>query len=763
MVVGLVLLAGCTPEPGGERPPTAAPPVTAFATLAGQPGPGASDAVEAAAAAGNDVVAVGRVDSWRSLPTFRLSRDGGQSWQEGSLLPDALAATPLPSYELPQVVVHGSGAHARWVALGAESRAVAWTSADGLVWDRTELPREVADPDLDDVSGIAAGDGGFVAVGSRTVGGHDSPVVWTSPDGRSWERHDLGGRGWLSSVAVRGRTAVAVGASHIPGDARAWRSVDLGRTWSAVRVPRPPHDDDFSRALRSVSASGVGFVALGQAAIDDGWRPTLYVSTDGSRWTYDASARGLARDPDAYGSALPPDDDGVVATERLATFRTTRLWRRAGRGWISATTPADDVKARVNDMPTAVVRTASGWVVVVEEEDNGRTRGRLWFSADGYRFADTEVPASRHAQAADRPESLVLAGGRTYAVGASAGRPAVWTVGSPGAPAPGVVLENDTRFDEDGATGRAGQLLVWGSDLGGNSRFATVWTSPDGRRFTRTRAGTFGRTTTFGYSDINQVRRLGSRWVAVGEQSTNGPAARSALIATSADGTSWTPARPGPGRTTDDETGDEVTALLGAGGHVRAAYDVVVSGSRTLVVGEAAESGEVQPAVWRARTSHGRETWSLQRLPLRGYDSATMTRAAGHDAEVVVLGTARPHGSTVDVLYVWVSEDHGDHWSSAPLPLGGVDAAHLGRGGLVRVDGAYVVSATLTDDHGQPLAWRSGDARSWEPLPLQTLPGTAADDRSVVDLTSDGGAVVGLVRVRDEQGSGTSVFRQEIG
>jgi hypothetical protein len=83
------------------------------------------------------------------------------------------------------------------VAIGdAEGRAAAWSSNDLATW--TESPSFGEDVFLGAISNVR---GTFVIAGRR----RDRPVVWSSPDGRSWASTDLptSGSGAAEAAVVR--------------------------------------------------------------------------------------------------------------------------------------------------------------------------------------------------------------------------------------------------------------------------------------------------------------------------------------------------------------------------------------------------------------------------------------------------------------------------------------------------------------------------------------------------------------------------------
>jgi hypothetical protein len=139
--------------------------------------------------------------------------------------------------------------------------------------------------------------GGFVLVGEEaplptgTVDG----VVWTSPDGRHWQRISNADRTFggaeIRSVAARGSTLVAVGVSRVNDQAQtltppiglAWTSPD-GTHWQRV----PDGAQVLGRLVLAGIASGPGgFVAYGHDLT--GAQVVLY-SKDGVTWERDSAS-----------------------------------------------------------------------------------------------------------------------------------------------------------------------------------------------------------------------------------------------------------------------------------------------------------------------------------------------------------------------------------------------------------------------------------------------------------------------------------------
>jgi hypothetical protein len=150
------------------------------------------------------------------------------------------------------------------------TRAVVWTSVDGITWSRLGLGDAVIDGIA--MQSVTTSGPGFVAVGSAPFRGGSIAAVWTSPDGFDWSsapytRKVFGdGVGYerveMASVTAGGPGLVAVGGPE--SAVLVWTSVD-GRTWSQL-----PPDADFigpgDQSVRSVIAGGPGLVAVGTEA-----------------------------------------------------------------------------------------------------------------------------------------------------------------------------------------------------------------------------------------------------------------------------------------------------------------------------------------------------------------------------------------------------------------------------------------------------------------------------------------------------------------
>jgi hypothetical protein len=126
------------------------------------------------------------------------------------------------------------------------SQPAVWTSTDGQKWQLQTLPVPAATRTMSHrLVAVTHGGPGLVAVGLARDGERSLPIVWTSPDGRTWQpggTPKLQGSTSLSldSVVSTGSTLVAFGksgpAAGSTGDLAAWTSTDA-RTWRPLPIP----------------------------------------------------------------------------------------------------------------------------------------------------------------------------------------------------------------------------------------------------------------------------------------------------------------------------------------------------------------------------------------------------------------------------------------------------------------------------------------------------------------------------------------------
>ncbi len=244
-------------------------------------------AVNSITANGSDQVAVG---SANGFPATWFSADAGTTWFRGT----GATANVLNRAGLAQLtgVAHGA---AGWVAVGGEQAGAAQhpvvvTSAAGRSWLSADSTRPFTGTGLF-TSAVAAGPAGYVIVGRQVSGGRTVAAAWWSTGRAGWQRATDAVPGALDQVGANrqmlavtagagGFTAVGSAGSH----PAAWTSVN-GRTWRAVTLDLP--SSSVRAQLSYVTVNGRTLVAAGTATTAAGRTdPFAAVSKDGGiTWT----------------------------------------------------------------------------------------------------------------------------------------------------------------------------------------------------------------------------------------------------------------------------------------------------------------------------------------------------------------------------------------------------------------------------------------------------------------------------------------------
>jgi hypothetical protein len=329
-----------------------APPAFAGATLAGYSGQRGPVSVASMQMVGGVALAVGAADGHPAI--WRRAANGTWTLESAATLGAVAGQASLTSAAYGQ---------AGWIAVGAASvggttQPVVLASADGVTWQPVAALEALAGKGTQFL-GIAAGHGGYVAVGRQMIGGRIFAVLWYSADLRSWTMDSNGGLdGRLAASAVSAVAAtedgfVAVG-SHGAGQA-IWTSPD-GKHWSPIGVNVPP--GAHSATLNSVAASGSRVVAAGYADTPAGDVPVLVVSVDGG-----AHWRQLVLPaPDGLGviTALTATPDGFTAAGlagKRGSVRTVTWTSQDALTWSRPTQTTDSEITALAAVGTDVIGT----------------------------------------------------------------------------------------------------------------------------------------------------------------------------------------------------------------------------------------------------------------------------------------------------------------------------------------------------------------------------------------------------------------------
>jgi hypothetical protein len=776
---GLALIAGAIAsiaiaQPGPARPAFGlVTPYPAVALADGEfaapaAAPGVLPSLTGLAGAGKTIVAVGSQGTGPlSLPLILDSQNGGRAWARANLGNSGAAFGPSA---MPVLIVRGRDS---WLALGQHS---AWTSVDGRVWQAA--PGVPLSPG-DKILGLARTHSGFIAVGENVPGragsGVPSPVLWTSADGRAWQREsgatltlgdsgklDAGGGTMMSLRWAAYRAGIIIVGGEISrpvvkhrgkhkvianvGTPALWRSNNDGVTWHPVKLPA---SHGGTTGLAGLAATGSAFVAVRPGRTLIGRRDAVaYVSRTGGTWRY-AGRLTSGRPAPLRVLAVAASGHAFVVSATTGAARVAFVSTR-GRGWHET---ADQGAAA--SMSVAAVTVGPGSVVVTagsRHRPGSRAAGTSpYLLLTGARVRRTLV--GQAALAAGTAEvtvnSLAAAGGEQVAAGSAGRAPALWsasdghwvpsTVSAPAAWRPGSLTSVVHGSAGWLAVGNAGPSvppapLAQPAPPGPASPAArsagVVMTSADGRTWlpeVTTQPLTAPGTT------LAQAAAGPPGYVVVGSAATPGGGPGVAAWY-SAGLSTWA-------RATITGAGP-----AGAGGRM---LGVTAARPGFVAVGSSGSA----PAIWASPTG---SDWRLTRLPFpAGAASAVLTQVAAVGGRVVAVGdasrtTAAGQHVADTVPFAAVSGDDGRTWREVILRAPAGPAAFT----ALTAAGSGFVAAGLSGVPGNQavLAWWSPDGLSWHggeevagPLPGRGVQQLAA-------LSAASGAVTGAGYVVTQSG-----------
>jgi hypothetical protein len=297
---------------------------------------------------------------------------------------------------------------ARTIDQGGIFRAAVWLSRDGRAWERVPYSPIFDGARFNDV---AATEQGFVIVGADyrapALQGKPRGAIWTSQDGRAWQRvpdgpiFDIGGyldtgeepgSGGPRRVISSGAAILAVGAvcndNGLGCRPAFWSSPD-GSTWDRVVLEEP------NTTASEVVTTPRGFVAVGSASNTDGCgvglppcKALVFTSTDGRSWQrHEVKVPDRSNAPDAFTDALAIGDrilaisielDGqkqVPSTEPIIDATGAGFWSSGdGVNW----TPMDGIPHDFGPSSYQPIAAGPDRVVIV-----GDLNGRIAVSPKG--------------------------------------------------------------------------------------------------------------------------------------------------------------------------------------------------------------------------------------------------------------------------------------------------------------------------------------------------------------------------------------------
>jgi hypothetical protein len=247
--------------------------------------------------------------------------------------------------------------------------------------------------------------------------------------------------------------------------------------------------------------------------------------------------------------------------------------------------------------------------------------------------------------------------------------------------------------------------------VGSVSPEAAIWTSDDGRTWTRAEIET-----TRADDEVmvaTGVAELDGRLVAIGSWGATNTDQAAWITWTSEDGgATWTESREGP------------TPL---------ALRAITAGGPEFVAAGWDYAGTTPFDAWMAVSPDGND-W--ERLP-QTFEAAEIHSVVVRDGRIVAAGSQR--GGSGQVAIVWFSDDDGSSWSQVEAPSHGpsMEIQELVSFG----DGLIAVGGALETG---PAAWLSPDGERWERFEFGQ--GAVAD---AVAALEDGVVVVGNIAAQD--------------
>lgn len=290
---------------------------------------------------GSQWIAAGSRFQDTAVIAFWKSEDGA-TWTTSAELPMSELVGRVSPFEADGQVTALVEAGERFLAFAhiwdqsGNDGLVALTSSDGSNWSPLDTG---AFSIRGDVNAVTKGTGGWIAVGREVGAGIDpgeSPAMWRSTDGLTWERIDLRGTALDTSGVlydiVHGESGwVTVGHSPIDNgfaQATAWTSSD-GEHWTQVLLPSVAYEvlpgfgvtesgPCISDAY-TVTAGPAGYVAAGDCVPIEAPEvmTTAWSSVDGLEWTQSTEIEGVFDEPASIVGAVATDSGYALAGWRL--------------------------------------------------------------------------------------------------------------------------------------------------------------------------------------------------------------------------------------------------------------------------------------------------------------------------------------------------------------------------------------------------------------------------------------------------------------
>jgi hypothetical protein len=672
------------------------------------------------------------------------SADDGRSWERSDVEPAHKGVNEVMSAG--QRDADGNLVAVGWVGDEPESDAAIWryrAAGDDKGWTLS-TPKAMAGDHEQWAFDVASNETGILVAGGENAWGEVRPRLWFSADGEAWQSVDAGAGGpfdatgdeSIRDIAAVGNGFVAVGSTT--GDAQdgaAWFSAD-GTTWS--RVEAPSLGGPGRQALESVVWTGDVVVAGGYATDGNGQgQPVIWRSADGTRWTN--VSRPLALDSDGRTAAadysvtgLSFDGSGITASGGNS-WRPHTWWSTdGGQSWELLPNPVHaglfgDGVALVDSAASGKVRVAIGSepsVLYIDSANRWQDASGDAFPSGGTQPFATSLAvgpkatvAAGYRHSAPKGATRETFGGQIWLDRGASG----WEAIDSKMLAAGQLTDVVPFKGGFVAVGTEDFGVAAGRQFLGDSQpDGLVWTSADGRKWTRLGvtlsevtegdlqmienpdanqapviAGilasqppeTVGPAGGPGVRSLDAAAPISNGFIAVGVAYVAGDA--DPIVVTSADGKTLKGENPGAG---------------GAG--TQRFRDVCVANNNAIAVGSSG-GAEGSDVLVRYRAKSGKWSEVTDDGSFRGAGNQQAYGCAASGDGFIVVGSDDRSGDAD--ARVWTSED-GLEWTRAESGLFGGGGDQWASAAAAVPSGGWLIGGTDTAvGDGDVALWRLGD------------------------------------------------------
>jgi hypothetical protein len=672
------------------------------------------------------------------------SADDGRSWERSDVKPAHKGVNEVMSAG--QRDADGNLVAVGWVGDEPESDAAIWryrAAGDDKGWTLS-TPKAMGGDHEQWAFDVASNDTGILVAGGENAWGEVRPRLWFSADGDAWQSVDAGAGGpfdatgdeSIRDVAAVGKGFVAVGSATGDGqDGAAWFSPD-GTTWS--RVEAPSLGGPGRQALESVVWTGDVVVAGGYASDGNGQgQAVIWRSADGGKWSNPSAPLALDSDgrtaaADYSVTSLSVDGSGITASGGNS-WRPHSWWSTdGGQSWKLLPNPVHaglfgDGVALVDSAAAGSVRVAIGSepsVLFIDSANRWQDASGDAFPSGGTQPFATSLAvgpkatvAAGYRHSAPKGATRETFGGQIWLDRGASG----WEAIDSKMLAAGQLTDIVPFKGGFVAVGTEDFGVAAGRQFLGDSQpDGLVWTSPDGRKWTRLGAVlsevTEGDLRMIENPDANQapviagilasqppetvapaggpgVRSLdaaapiGNGFIAVGVAYVAGDA--DPIVVTSPDGKTLKGENPGAG---------------GAG--TQRFRDVCVADDTAIAVGSSGAAGGSDVLV-RFRAKDGKWSEVTHDGTFGGGGNQQAYGCAASDDGFIVVGSDDRSGDAD--ARVWTSED-GLEWTRTESGMFGGGGDQWASAAAAVPGGGWLIGGTDTAvGDGDVALWRLGD------------------------------------------------------